>query len=209
VISEVVQREDDRRAFQHGVVAERPVTIDSGRARVPVVEMDDVDRTVRLQPEDLQGRPTEQAKAMGVVGEVASAGWAIEPVPVERLRRVHETKPVAVGGHVKDRHVRRPIERSGVRHAQLSAGPRVARHWHRAVPRQEDVDQSIGRRRQLAEGPRERVDDVAEAAGLRPRLALGGDEGDAQRHRPMVATGRRRFRSAGPAPGGGIVQEVR
>ena len=50
---------------------------------------------------------------------------------------------------------------------------------HRAVARQEDLDRLVERAGDPAEGPGERVDDVAEAAGLGPRLALGGDEDDA------------------------------
>jgi hypothetical protein len=57
------------------------------------------------------------------------------------------------------------------------------RHGDAAVARQEDVDRAVDASGQPAEAPGQRVDDVAEAAGLRPRLALGGDHRDAQRHR--------------------------
>ena len=51
--------------------------------------------------------------------------------------------------------------------------------------------EALGRARDLRQRPGERVDHVTEAAGLRPRLAFGRDERDAEGlgHRLMVTTG--------------------
>jgi len=116
---------------------------------------------------------------------------AVEAVAIERLRGVDEAEPIAVGLDVTDPDVGRPVERFGIRDAEGEARPGFGRYGHATVERQEDVDRPVGGGGELAERPGEGVDDVAQPARLRPRLALGGDEDDAQRHRPMVAAGHR------------------
>ena len=66
---------------------------------------------------------------------------------------------------------------------------------HAPVARQEHLDRPLHDiALELAEGTRQGVDHVRQAAGLGPRLALGGEHHDAQRHgqhRTPLAAGRR------------------
>ena len=163
-------------------------------------------RSPRASPERLERGPAEQPEPPGVVGEVAAAGRAVEAVAIERGRVVDEPEAVAVRRDVDDRDVDRAGER-------VRIGDADGRRRGRSRPEPARSGSAGGRRRRghrsrpgpAAKRPGERVDHVAQAAGLRPRLAFGGDERDAERfgHRRHVAIGagasRRSRRSAGRA----------
>ena len=105
----------------------------------------------------------------------------------DRTRRViDEPEPVAIRRRRRRfGHVRPPSGASGSGTADRPTSP-DRRHRHAAVPWQEDVDRCRRSRPAADRGPSERVDHVAETAGLGKRLALGSDHRDAQRHRAIV-----------------------
>ncbi len=69
-------------------------------------------------------------------------------------------------------------------------GHRIGWHRHAPVVRDEYIDRPLDLgRAHLTERAREGIDNVREAAGLRPRLALGRDEGDAHAHAGSMPAG--------------------
>ena len=195
VIGQVVQRQDHGRPAEDGVVLVPAIAEDRRRARMPVVDMDDVDRSIALGPQRLEGRPAEEPEAPGVVAEVAAAGRAVEAVAVEGRGMVDESQSIAVCLDVDDVELDRAVEGMRVRYPERRTRAGGRRECHGPVAREEHVDHAIGRSGHPGEGACQRVDDIAEAAGLRPGLAFRGDERNAHRHPAMVATGRARYRT--------------
>ena len=185
VVGEVVERDHRGHPGEERVargLAAGP--LEECRAGVPVVDVEHVQRhAVALQGGERHA--AEHREPPRVVGEV------VVRVAVERGGHVDQPQPVAVRGDVDDPGLeRRPATRVGNGDRGLALG--LGRHGHRPIAGQEHVH----RRRELrpglgqpAERPRERVDDVRQATGLRPRLALGGEERDSNRHRAMLPAG--------------------
>ena len=97
-----------------------------------------------------------------------------------------ESQAIAVRVAAPERHrlVARPVTpRAADRHAQFE-GAQAGGRYEAAVPGQVDVDLvAEPGRRWRAQGSRQRVDHVGQAAGLGPGLALGSDHRDAHRDR--------------------------
>ena len=204
VVGEVMERQQHRGTRDDRVVRVADVAIDGRGTRVPVVGMHDVDRAA-VRAERLEGRPTEQAEAPRIVRVVARR-VAIEALAIEGGRVVDEAQPVAVRGDVDDGHGAVARWRPSIRDAQAGGAFDGRGLRHATVARQEHVDRRVDLATQLAERSRQRVDDIREAAGLRPRFALGGEHRDTQRHgrhrtrRPGRAPSRRHVSDPAPAP---------
>lgn len=178
-----MQGHDDCRASEDRVVGVTLLAEDRRRTGVPVVQVQDVERPP-VGPHGFEGGPAQQPEAPGVVG-IVSGGVAVQPVPLEGRRVVDESEPVAVRTDIDDRDLARAGGRPRVGHTErpLALDRRRIQRGQAAVARQKDID----RRDDLViaqapEGPCERVDHIGQPAGLGPRLALRGDERNAQSH---------------------------
>jgi hypothetical protein len=175
VIGQVVDRQRDRRTPDDRVVRVGHVAQERDRARVPVVDRDDVDRALLGTPR-LQGGTCEQREPPRVVGIVAR-GIAVEARPIVGRRVVHQPEAISVRVEGADRHVRHPAGCQRIRHADVQVGDHRRRgHLDAAIARQEDLHGAVDRTRDPSQRPRQGIDDIAEPAGLGPRLALRGDE---------------------------------
>ena len=92
------------RVTDRSVALVADVAVDRGRARVPVVQMEDVDRPA-VGTERLERGAAEQPEAPRVV-RVVAVRVAVEPLAVEGRRMVDEAQPVAVGRRRRGRSPR-------------------------------------------------------------------------------------------------------
>ncbi len=184
VIGEVVQRRDHGRARHDGIIRVPQVPEDRGGAGLPVVEVQDVERTV-VHPQGLHRGSAVQPEPPGVV-RIVPRSVAVEALAIECRRVVDEPQAIPVRGHVHDRHGRRARPRPRIRHGQRRLAQDVARIRVRnaAIARQEHVDRTVDAvDLRVTQRPRQRIHHVRQATGLRPRLTLGGQERHAQSHR--------------------------
>ena len=194
MVGQVVDRHQGGRSPDDRVVGIEAVPQEDRRTGMPVVEMEDVDRST-VGPEGLQGRSTEQPEAPRVVRVVDAARLAVVTRPIEGRRVIDQAKPVAVAEDIDDGDLGISCRGQWIGHPDTPTGMLAVGQGHRPVARQEDVDRCIGAVRDAAEGASQGIDHVAEAARLGPRLALGGDERDTHLDH---GSGRR------PAPGGAV-----
>ncbi len=168
VVGEVVDGHGHRRGSDHGVVGVDEVPQEHGRAGVPVVEGDDVDRPPLGAPR-LEGSPAEQPEAPCVVGIVAG-GIAVEAGPVERRRVIDEAEAIARGLERTDGDLAHPAGGARIGHAQGEGldGSGPSPTGTERIAREEDLDRLVENARDAAERPGQRVDDVAEPAASWP-----------------------------------------
>jgi hypothetical protein len=100
VVGKVVDGQQDGHARKPRLGGEHPIALQQRRARVPVVDVEDV-HAATLAADRLEGRAAEQAEAPRIVRVVARR-IAVEGVSIERGRVVHEPEAIAVGRDVDD-----------------------------------------------------------------------------------------------------------
>ena len=173
----------DRRAAEDRVGRVANVAVDRRRRGMPVVEVEHVDRPP-ICPERLESSAAEQPEPPRVVRVVAGR-VAVEAIAIEGSRMVDQPQSVAIGGHIEHGHRADPGRRARVRDAQCQRPLDTRRLGHAPVARQEDVDRRLQLRAvEVAERPRQGVDDVGQAARLGPRFTFGREHRDAHRHGP-------------------------
>ena len=175
VVGEVVERQHDRRAGEERVAAAiRPGALEERRARVPVVDVEDVERRP-VAPQRRERRPAEDGEPPRVVGVV-----------VERRRgRTPRARPRGAAGSRRPRRPRSRRRSSARRRAGPGIDRAAARRPRRRAPAR--TGSAAGTRRPAPRAPSPpRAAGPAPAPARRPR----------RRARPSSPTARTRPRAA-------------
>ena len=158
---------------------------------MPVMQMQHVHGSA-VGPQRLQRGAAEHPEPPRVV-DIVAGRIAVEAIAVEGGRQVHQPQPIAVRPDVEDRDLAHARRGARIRdpHHRRAEDLRWLRRGHGSVPWQEDIDRGLDLgRAQRVQRASERVDDIGESAGLRPGLAFGGKEHDAQWHGPRIVVAR-------------------